>query len=85
MYTYTIQLKTIEAFRKYADLNIYFNISGYLLVQNHQFDMYDILDIMESGVIEHATLVLTKYCSKELPLLTHYLEISGLKKNTSFK
>lgn len=78
MLTYKIQLKTIEDFRKYANMNVRFHIMGYVQIQERRINMYDILDIMESGAVDQAELVLTQYRKEELPALSQYLQDSGL-------
>ncbi len=78
MITYKIQLKTIEDFRKYANMNVRFHIMGYVQIQEHKINMYDILDIMENGAVDKAELILTQYRIEELIALQQYLESSGL-------
>ena len=43
--------------------------------------MYDILDIIDAGVVDEATLLLTQYRKEELPALREYLMTSGLLRN----
>lgn len=81
MITYNIQLKNIEDFRKYANMNARFHIMGYLRIQEHLVNMYDILDIIDAGVVDEATLLLTQYRKEELSALREYLMTSGLLRN----
>ena len=74
MVQYTIHLRTVNDFRKYANMIVRFNIAGYVNVRNEEINMYDILSLMSQGPVDSMILNLTKYTPSQIPELEHYME-----------
>ena len=71
---YNIHLRTINDFRKYANMIVRFNIAGFVEVRGEEINMYDILEIMSQGSVDSMILTLTKYTPAQIPELEHYMD-----------
>lgn len=74
MLQYNIHLRTINDFRKYANMIVRFNIAGFVEVRGEEINMYDILEIMSQGPVNSMILNLTKYTPAQIPELEHYMD-----------
>ena len=74
MIQYNINLRTINDFRKYANMIVRFNIAGFVEVRGEEINMYDILEIMSQGPVDSMILNLTKYTPAQIPELEHYMD-----------
>ena len=74
MLQYNIHLRTINDFRKYANMIVRFNIAGFVEVRGEEINMYDILEIMSQGSVDSMILNLTKYTPAQIPKLEHYMD-----------
>lgn len=74
MLQYNIHLRTVNDFRKYANMIVRFNIAGFVEVRGEEINMYDILEIMSQGPVDSMILNLTKYTPAQIPELEHYMD-----------
>ena len=74
MLQYNIHLRTINDFRKYANMIVRFNIAGFVEVRGEEINMYDILEIMSQGPVDSMILNLTQYTPAQIPELEHYMD-----------
>lgn len=74
MIQYNIHLKTVNDFRKYANMIVRFNIAGFVEVRGEEINMYDILEIMSQGPVDSMILNITKYTPAQIPELEKYME-----------
>ena len=74
MLQYNIHLRTVNDFRKYANMIVRFNIAGFVELRGEEINMYDILEIMSQGPIDFMLLTLTKYTPAQIPELEHYMD-----------
>ena len=74
MLQYNIHLRTVNDFRKYANMIVRFNIAGFVEVRGEEINMYDILEIMSQGSVDSMILNLTKYTPAQIPELEHYMD-----------
>lgn len=74
MLQYNIHLRTVNDFRKYANMIVRFNIAGFVEVRGEEINMYDILEIMSQGPVDSMILNLTKYTPVQIPELEHYMD-----------
>ena len=78
MIQYNICVKNIPSVRKYANMIVRFNISGFVKVKNTEINMYDILEIISQGSVDSMILILTKYNPEQVPELEAYMKESHL-------
>ena len=74
MLQYNIHLRTVNDFRKYANMIVRFNIAGFVELRGEEINMYDILEIMSQGPADSMLLTLTKYTPAQIPELEHYMD-----------
>ncbi len=74
MLQYNIHLRTVNDFRKYANMFVRFNIAGFVELRGEEINMYDILEIMSQGPVNSMLLTLTKYTPAQIPELEHYMD-----------
>lgn len=80
---YDIQLKTMEDFRNFANLNARFHVAGYVIDEDgHKENMYELLAILSHWKLDELVLELTRYREEEIPEIEEYLRKTGLLRQT---
>lgn len=74
MLQYNIHLRTLNDFRKYADMIDRFNLAGVVKVRGEEINMYDILEILSQGSVDSMVLTLTQYTPAQISELEHYMD-----------